>query len=66
MRRISFLIAAAFVLTGAALLHAQSSCRGECDLTLRECKQSCVDAQNFDQCVDSCRGLYEQCLDSCE
>ena len=51
---------------GVSRVQAEGNCRYECDLTLQQCRQSCVDAQNFDDCTSSCDGLYQQCLLGCE
>jgi len=66
MRTLIVIVTGLTLVLGSSLVHAQSDCRGQCDLMLKECKQDCVDAQNFDQCVSSCQGLYQQCLGSCQ
>lgn len=51
---------------GASRVLSQGSCRYQCDLMLQQCRQSCVDAQNFDRCTSNCESLYQQCMTSCE
>jgi hypothetical protein len=50
---------------GAPRVQAQGNCRYQCDLNLQQCRQSCVDAQSFDQCRSDCESAYQQCVMSC-
>lgn len=50
----------------AAMLWAQSACRGECDLAFQSCKNGCVFAQTLDDCTSRCQKEYDRCLEACE
>lgn len=65
-RLLLLVTAAAAVLAGALQLSAQSTCRGQCDESFRDCQRACVDAQSYDQCVDGCRTAYQACLADCD
>ena len=53
------------LVVGASRVEAQGNCRYQCDLNLQQCRQSCVDAQSFDQCRSDCESAYQQCVASC-
>jgi hypothetical protein len=59
------LVAGLALAAGASILRAQSSCRGQCDIDLQNCKNSCWGAQTFDDCTSDCQNLYQQCVMSC-
>lgn len=66
--RVKMLLAIATALAlaaGASVLRAQGACQGQCDISFGRCKQACVDAQNFDDCLGDCRSDYEQCMAGC-
>ena len=48
-----------------SLVDAQSGCRSECDAMLRQCQQSCANADDPDSCNTNCRALHDQCVASC-
>ena len=64
------IMAAALALAVAlvpSLVDAQPGCRSEYDAMFRQCQQSCVGADDVDQCISNCRILRQQCpLASCD
>ena len=61
------IMAAALALAVAlvpSLVDAQPGCRSECGAMFRQCQQSCVGADDADQCISNCRILRQQCLAS--
>jgi hypothetical protein len=49
-----------------SLLDAQSGCRSDCEAMLRQCQQSCADADDPARCNANCRVLHDQCVAGCE
>jgi hypothetical protein len=64
--RTLILIVSGLALAVAAATVRAQLCQADCDRALERCKEACVDAQGFDDCLSDCRTAYQQCLASCE